>query len=139
MIRVAEGSLGPGARFRRSAQRGRRCAVGLAIAVLGGAIYLCAAHGRFPKERSMRPVRVLFASALLSIEPGCSPVTSAEGVSGHSILFVGNSPTYTNDLPAMVESVAEAAGDSVRRDGGRTEHGSHRPYRRCHGGLGADT
>ena len=62
----------------------------------------------------MRPVRVLFVTALLSIEPGCSPVTSAEGVSGHSILFVGNSLTYTNDLPAMVESIAEAAGDSVR-------------------------
>ena len=62
----------------------------------------------------MRPVRALFVTALLSIEPGCSPVTSAEGVSGHSILFVGNSLTYTNDLPAMVESIAEAAGDSVR-------------------------
>lgn len=62
----------------------------------------------------MRPVWVLSVAALLSVEPACSPVTSAEGVSGNSILFVGNSLTYTNDLPAMVEKVAEAAGDSVR-------------------------
>jgi hypothetical protein len=62
----------------------------------------------------MRPVLVLTVTTLLSIEPACSPVTSAAGVAGHSILFVGNSLTYTNDLPAMVEEIARAAGDSVR-------------------------
>jgi hypothetical protein len=30
------------------------------------------------------------------------------------MLFIGNSLTYSNDLPLMVEKVAEAAGDSVR-------------------------
>jgi len=62
----------------------------------------------------MRPILVLAVTTLLCIEPACSAVTSAEGVSGHSILFVGNSLTYTNDLPSMVEQIARAAGDSVR-------------------------
>jgi hypothetical protein len=33
---------------------------------------------------------------------------------GWSMLFIGNSLTYTNDLPLMVAKVAEAARDSVR-------------------------
>ncbi|HUR95185.1 MAG TPA: hypothetical protein VMY76_11410, partial [Gemmatimonadales bacterium] len=41
-------------------------------------------------------------------------MTTTEGVSGRSLLFIGNSLTYTNDLPAMVARVAEAAHDSVR-------------------------
>jgi hypothetical protein len=55
--------------------------------------------------------RLPFA-ALLLVGPGCSPATS-ETPAGHSMLFIGNSLTYTNDLPAMVEKVAEAAGESV--------------------------
>jgi hypothetical protein len=53
-------------------------------------------------------------AALLFLPPACSPATSAEPGPGHSVLFVGNSLTYTNDLPAMVEQLAEAAGDSIR-------------------------
>ena len=53
-------------------------------------------------------------AALLLLGPACSPATSSETPAGHSMLFIGNSLTYTNDLPAMVEKVAEAAGDSVR-------------------------
>jgi len=44
----------------------------------------------------------------------CSSVTAGDGVSGRSLLFIGNSLTYVNDLPAMVAKVAEAADDSVR-------------------------
>ena len=53
-------------------------------------------------------------AALLLLGPGCSPATSSETPPGDSMLFVGNSLTYTNDLPAMVERVANAAGGSVR-------------------------
>jgi hypothetical protein len=43
----------------------------------------------------------------------CSSATATGGDSGHSLLFIGNSLTYVNDLPAMVAKVAEAAQDSV--------------------------
>jgi hypothetical protein len=33
---------------------------------------------------------------------------------GHHILFVGNSLTYTNDLPATVAAIARDAGDTIR-------------------------
>ncbi len=53
-------------------------------------------------------------AALVLLGPGCSPATSTEPHAGRSMLFIGNSLTYANDLPAMVEKVADAAGDSVR-------------------------
>jgi hypothetical protein len=53
-------------------------------------------------------------AVLVLLGPGCSPATSTEPHAGRSMLFIGNSLTYTNDLPAMVEKVADAAGDSVR-------------------------
>ncbi|HEY8258296.1 MAG TPA: hypothetical protein VIG08_11640 [Gemmatimonadales bacterium] len=62
----------------------------------------------------MRPVWVLAFAALISLEPACSQVTSPDGVTNHSVLFIGNSLTYTNDLPAMVARIAEVVGDSVR-------------------------
>jgi hypothetical protein len=72
----------------------------------------------------MRPAWVPLVTALVFVEPGCSPVTSAGGVSGHSVLFIGNSLTYTNDLPAMVARVAEAAAPNfavIDHTGGPTE------------------
>lgn len=33
---------------------------------------------------------------------------------GHHVLFIGNSLTYTNDLPATVAAIAASAGDTVR-------------------------
>lgn len=51
---------------------------------------------------------LLFAS--LSLTLSC---TSAEPVSGQSagaVLFIGNSYTYTNDLPSMVAALAESVG-----------------------------
>jgi hypothetical protein len=44
----------------------------------------------------------------------CGSATATNGPSARSLLFIGNSLTYTNDLPAMLASVANAAGDSVR-------------------------
>jgi hypothetical protein len=44
---------------------------------------------------------------------GCSPATAGDQLSTRSVLFVGNSLTYTNDLPALVAQVARAAQDSV--------------------------
>jgi hypothetical protein len=40
--------------------------------------------------------------------PGPAPAPA------RSVLFIGNSLTYLNDLPALVKGVAEAAGDSLR-------------------------
>jgi hypothetical protein len=53
-------------------------------------------------------------AALLLLGPSCSPATSSETPSDGSMLFIGNSLTYSNDLPAMVEKVADAAGTSLR-------------------------
>jgi hypothetical protein len=61
-----------------------------------------------------RPIRTLAVVAFLCQELACSPATSAEPLPARSILFIGNSLTYTNDLPLMVEELARAAGDSIR-------------------------
>jgi hypothetical protein len=44
---------------------------------------------------------------------GCSSATATSEPSPRSILFIGNSLIYTNDLPSMLAQVARAAGDSV--------------------------
>ena len=43
----------------------------------------------------------------------CSPATAGDPPSTGSILFVGNSLTYFNELPSLVARVARAAQDSV--------------------------
>ena len=43
----------------------------------------------------------------------CSPATAGDPPSTGSILFVGNSLTYFNDLPSLVAQVGRAAQDSV--------------------------
>jgi hypothetical protein len=62
----------------------------------------------------MMPSTAGLLCVLLFGGPACSPVSSPGPGPGRSVLFVGNSLTYTNDLPAMVEKIAEAAGDSVK-------------------------
>ncbi len=64
--------------------------------------------------RRSRVLASTLGSAAVLAGLACSSVTAAEGDSGRSLLFIGNSLTYVNDLPAMVASVARAAGDSVR-------------------------
>jgi len=56
-------------------------------------------------------VGTLTAAAVLG--GACSSVAAPNGAAGRSILFIGNSLTYVNDLPAMVARVAEAASDSI--------------------------
>jgi len=56
----------------------------------------------------------LRAVAVCLIVAGCSSATATNEPPGHSLLFIGNSLTYTNDLPGMLANVARAAGDSVR-------------------------
>ena len=34
-------------------------------------------------------------------------------VGGHSVLFIGNSLTYTNDLPAVLAQIAKQSGDTI--------------------------
>ena len=58
--------------------------------------------------------RTLAVATLLLFGPACTAATSVNPAPPSSILFIGNSLTYTNDLPAMVERIARAAGDSVR-------------------------
>jgi hypothetical protein len=50
----------------------------------------------------------------LTLALGCSSATAAGTEQVESILFIGNSLTYTNDLPGMVEKIARAAGNSIR-------------------------
>ena len=47
---------------------------------------------------------------------GClsAPTTVQLPAGGHHVLFIGNSLTYANDLPATVASIALAAGDTFR-------------------------
>jgi hypothetical protein len=66
-----------------------------------------------------RPVRgrlaapVVLAAALVS-SLTCSDSTAAAPGAAESILFVGNSLTYQNDLPTMTREVAKAAGGELR-------------------------
>ena len=54
----------------------------------------------------------LFAACL----PSVAPSTHVPVVAGNRrVLFVGNSLTYANDLPAMVQSLARTAGDTALR------------------------
>lgn len=66
--------------------------------------------------------RALVASArllpLLALVVGCSlgssGFTGSEPTgSGQKVLFIGNSLTYTNDLPAIVRALAESAGEPL--------------------------
>ena len=63
---------------------------------------------------SVPPGRALTATLVALSALACSSVTAGEGISGRSLLFIGNSLTYVNDLPAMVAKVAEVADDSIR-------------------------
>jgi len=66
------------------------------------------------EKMSVRPGRVLTGTFVVLGALACSSATGTDGISGRSLLFIGNSLTYANDLPAMVAKVAEAADDSIR-------------------------
>lgn len=59
----------------------------------------------------------LFALAFIATTSACqkSPTDfgGAHKPSSHPVLFIGNSLTYTNDLPGVVAAIAEQAGDTI--------------------------
>ncbi len=70
----------------------------------------------------MRSLRLVALSVLLFTTSGCSsllgPPMGREVprlVGDRRVLFIGNSHTYTNDLPGMVQALARAAGDTALR------------------------
>jgi hypothetical protein len=64
-------------------------------------------------SRPHRLLDLLAIAALFALNPACSGATPGPDPSAGSMLFIGNSLTYYNDLPALVVQVAEAMGDSV--------------------------
>lgn len=60
-------------------------------------------------------MRLSFLLSCLLIGCGSSGVVSAPLASGgYHVLFVGNSLTYTNDLPGTVAQLASSVGDTIR-------------------------
>jgi hypothetical protein len=55
-------------------------------------------------------------SGLVLMVLGCGAGASTEPLpsGGYHVLFIGNSLTYTNDLPGTVEQIAALAGDTIR-------------------------
>lgn len=49
---------------------------------------------------------------LLALTAGCGAAVEPLPPGGHHVLFVGNSLTYTNDLPATFAAIARSAGDT---------------------------
>ena len=65
----------------------------------------------------LRAARCLALAALTPLTGAACAHGSAVGplpAGGHHVLFVGNSLTYVNDLPATVAAIATAAGDTFR-------------------------
>ncbi|MEK9501506.1 hypothetical protein [Gaopeijia maritima] len=61
-----------------------------------------------------RLLTAVFAVAFAGTAPGClGPTEPSLPDADLRVLFVGNSLTYTNDLPGLVETVAAAAGHSL--------------------------
>jgi hypothetical protein len=60
--------------------------------------------------------RSLAAAGIIAGAWACAATSASEPgpAPARAVLFLGNSLTYTNDLPALVRLVAEAAGDSLR-------------------------
>lgn len=52
----------------------------------------------------------MFGASCLSTGSSLEPLPAG----GHHVLFVGNSLTYTNDLPATLAAIAASAGDTIR-------------------------
>ena len=63
--------------------------------------------------RALRRTVGLVVLGLLTMACGIGSTGPQLGEADLRILFVGNSLTYSNDLPGLVETIAEAAGKSV--------------------------
>src|SRR3954465_642854 len=64
--------------------------------------------GALPGAPARAPAGALAASTCAG-STAFSPLPSG----GHHVLFVGNSLTYANDLPATVAAIAASAGDTI--------------------------
>ena len=60
--------------------------------------------------RSLLSVLSIFFATHCNSDPTADSLPAG----GHHVLFVGNSLTYTHDLPATVAAIAESAGDTIR-------------------------
>ena len=81
-----------------------------------------------PSTAGLRIVLRFAAAALIPLAlaaaclPSVAPSSHVPVVAGNRrVLFVGNSLTYSNDLPAMVQSLARSAGDTALRTAGIAE------------------
>jgi hypothetical protein len=65
----------------------------------------------------IRRATVVTLASILFLSAACN--SDPVGIDGRlpdaelRVLFIGNSLTYTNDLPAMVQTIAEAAGHTL--------------------------
>jgi len=79
------------------------------------------AFGRKRGKMLFRPIHQVFALVLaISVPLGCNrgPVEYVDEPLPEAdlrVLFIGNSLTYTNDLPALVQTIVEAAGHTMAR------------------------
>lgn len=67
------------------------------------------------RDRSLTPVamtrlRVCALAGVLAATTACSDAGPDLGGADHRVLFLGNSLTYSNDLPGMLETMGEAEG-----------------------------
>lgn len=66
-----------------------------------------------PRPMGRRRVMGMAAFALVLACGGAGPAAVEEG-DGRGVLFIGNSLTYANDLPEMVQALARASGETLR-------------------------
>jgi len=62
---------------------------------------------------------IAIATLFAALAGGCLPqaggtITGPLPAGGHHVLFIGNSLTYTNDLPGMLSAIALTGGDTIR-------------------------
>ena len=65
-----------------------------------------------PTRRALTLVLVMVLSACAGGKTPAGPVPAKSG--GYKVLFIGNSLTYTNDLPGTVAGIAASAGDTIQ-------------------------
>jgi hypothetical protein len=58
-------------------------------------------------------VAIAACAAVAACQKGVSGISGTHTPSGHHVLFIGNSLTYTNDLPGNVAALAAQAGDTI--------------------------
>ena len=61
-------------------------------------------------HRTLVILTAFVSAGCLGSSPGLEPLAAG----GRHVLFVGNSLTYMNDLPATLVAIAESAGDTIR-------------------------